>query len=573
MIALAVGTTAGWLTASAEGVTAEPMGSQRVNHALAQTDDREETLLAQAENDQGPRDSSKSGNRGKAEITKPNILVIFGDDIGQTNISAYSFGLLGYHTPNIDRLAREGMMFTDYYAEQSCTAGRSSFITGQCTFRTGLSKVGVPGSDIGLQKEDPTLAQLLKSLGYATGQFGKNHLGDLNKYLPTVHGFDTFFGFLYHLNAFEEPEQRNYPRNPKFKAMFGPRNVLLCKATDVVDETVQPRWGRIGKQTIKDMGPLTIKRMETIDDETSDAAVDYIKRQAKAGQPFFCWFNSSRMHLRTHVAKDRRSPPGFNARTEYADGMVEHDGHVGKLLDCLDELGIAENTIVIYTTDNGPHANTWPDAATTPFRSEKDTNWEGAFRAPCLIRWPGKIEAGSISNAIVSGHDWLPTLLAAAGAPNIKEKLLTGYQADGQTFTAHLDGFNQLPYLTGEVEDSPRNGFFYFTDEGDICAVRLESWKIVFLEQRAKGTLRVWAEPFTQLRLPLLFNLRSDPYERANITSNTYYDWLLTNAYVFYAANAATAKFLKTFEKFPPRQKAATFSIEQAMEAMKKAIR
>ena len=417
-----------------------------------------------------PRRSRQSGK-------KPNFLVIFGDDIGQTNVSAYSMGLMGFRTPNIDLIAREGMIFTDYYAEQSCTAGRSSFITGQCTFRTGLSKVGVPGATVGLKKEDPTIAELLKPHGYATGQFGKNHLGDRNEYLPTVHGFDEFFGNLYHLNAEEEPEQRTYPRDPKFKEMFGPRGVLRCKATDHDDTTEQPRWGRVGKQVIEDTGPLTKKRMETIDDETSDAAIDYIKRQAGAGKPFFCWYNSTRMHLRTHVAPQRRSEPGLTARTEYADGMVEHDGHVGKVLKALDDAGIAENTIVLYTTDNGPHMNTWPDGAMTPFRSEKNTNWEGAFRVPCMIRWPGKIKAGSVSNEIVSGHDWIQTFLAAVGEPDIKEKLLKGHDAAGKTFKVHLDGFNQLPYLLGETDKSPRRGFFYFNDDGDLVSLRPRTGK------------------------------------------------------------------------------------------------
>jgi arylsulfatase A-like enzyme len=498
----------------------------------------------------------------------PNILVIFGDDIGQTNVSAYSMGLMGYRTPNIDRIAREGMIFTDYYAEQSCTAGRSSFLTGQCTLRTGLSKVGVPGSTVGLQKEDPTIAELLKNHGYATAQFGKNHLGDRNEYLPTVHGFDEFFGNLYHLNAEEEPEQRTYPGGD-FREKFGPRGVIRSRATDVDDPTTHPRWGRVGRQTIEDTGPLTKKRMETIDDETSDAAVDFLKRQAGAGKPFFCWFNGTRMHLRTHVAPERRSPPGLTARTEYADGMVEHDGHVGKLLKALDDLGVAGDTIVLYTTDNGPHMNSWPDGAMTPFRSEKNTNWEGAFRVPCMIRWPGKIKAGSISNEIISGHDWIQTFLAAAGEPDIKEKLLKGHEAAGKEFKVHLDGFNQLPYLLGEVEKSPRRGFFYFNDDGDLVALRVENWKVVFMEQRAPGTLRVWAEPFTTLRLPKLFDLRADPYERADVTSNTYYDWIISQPYIIFAAQSVTARFLDTFKDFPPRQRAASFGIDQAVEKMR----
>jgi arylsulfatase len=503
-----------------------------------------------------------------APAKKPNILVIFGDDIGQTNVSAYSMGLMGYRTPNIDRIAREGMIFTDYYAEQSCTAGRSSFLTGQATFRTGLSKVGVPGATVGLQKEDPTIAELLKNHGYATGQFGKNHLGDLNAFLPTVHGFDEFFGNLYHLNAEEEPEQRTYP-GPKFKEMFGPRGVIRSRATDKDDATVQPRWGRVGKQTIEDTGPLNKKRMETIDDETSVAAIDFIQRQAKAGKPFFVWFNATRMHLRTHVAPERRSPGGLTARTEYADGMVEHDGHVGKVLKALDDAGIADNTIVLYTTDNGPHMNSWPDGAMTPFRSEKNTNWEGAFRVPAMIRWPGRIKPGSVSNEMISALDWLPTFLAAAGEPDVNEKLLKGHSAAGKKFKVHLDGFNQLPYLTGQADRSARKEFFYFNDDGDLVALRFENWKVVFLEQRAPGTLRVWAEPFTPLRVPKLFDLRADPYERADITSNTYYDWFISQPYLVFAAQVETAKFLATFKEFPPRQRAASFSIDQAVDKMK----
>ncbi|MCI0468158.1 MAG: arylsulfatase [Beijerinckiaceae bacterium] len=500
------------------------------------------------------------------------MLVIFGDDVGITNISAYSMGLMGYHTPNIDRIAKEGMIFTDYYAEQSCTAGRSTFLTGQCTLRTGLSKVGVPGATAGLQARDATIAELLKPLGYVSGQFGKNHLGDRNEFLPTVHGFDEFFGNLYHLNAEEDPEDFNYPRDPKFRELFGPRGVLRCKATEIDDPTDQPRWGRIGKQTIEDTGTLTRKRMEVIDDETSDAALDFVKRQAAAKKPFFCWFNATRMHLRTHVKAEHRDKPGLNARTEYADGMIEHDGHVGKLLKGLDDLGIADNTIVIYTTDNGPHMNTWPDGAMTPFRSEKNTNWEGAFRVPCLIRWPGRIAAGQISNEIVSGLDWFPTLLAAVGDPDVKEKLLKGYSAAGKTFKLHLDGFNQLPYLTGKEPKSERNDFFYFNDDGDLVGLRYDNWKIVFMEQRAPGTLLVWAEPFTPLRFPKLFNLRADPFERADTTSNTYWDWVAYKGYVAFGAQAVVAKFLATFKEFPPSQRPATFTIDQAMEKLKQQI-
>jgi len=451
------------------------------------------------------------------------------------------------------------------------SAGRSSFITGQATLRTGLSKVGVPGATVGLQAEDATIAELLKPLGYATGQFGKNHLGDRNEFLPTVHGFDEFFGNLYHLNAEEEPEQRAYPLDPAFHEAFGPRGVLNCKASDRDDPTVEPCWGRVGKQTIEDTGPLTKKRMETIDDETSAAAVDYIKRQVKAKKPFFCWFNSTRMHFRTHVRPEHRSPPGLTARAEYADGMVEHDGHVGPLLKALDDLGIANDTIVTYTTDNGPHANSWPDGATTPFRSEKNTNWEGAFRVPCMIRWPGRIKPDQVSNEIISGLDWLPTLMAAAGESDVKEKLLAGYSAAGKTFKVHLDGYNQLPYLLGQQEKSPRNEFFYFNDDGDLVGMRYENWKIVFEEQRAPGTMRVWAEPFTKLRVPKLFDLRSDPYERADITSNTYYDWFLSQPYLIFAAQTEVAKFLATFKEFPPRQR-ASFSVDQIIEEMQRSL-
>jgi arylsulfatase A-like enzyme len=479
-----------------------------------------------------PGARAQGANQGQSTASstgdgrKPNILVIFGDDIGQSNLSAYTFGLMGYRTPNIDRIAREGMMFTDYYAEQSCTAGRSSFITDQATLRTGLSKVGIPGATIGLNAADITIAEALKSLDYATGQFGKNHLGDRNEYLPTVHGFDEFFGNLYHLNAEEDPEDPDYPKDPRFAARFGPRGVLKCAATDTDDPTVDPRFGRVGKQKIEDTGPLTRKRMETIDDETTGAAIDFIQRQARAGKPFFVWMNTTRMHLRTHVRASMRGQSGM-PDNEYADGMIEHDGDVGKLLKTLDDLGIANNTIVVYTTDNGPHMNSWPDAAMTPFRSEKDTNWEGAFRVPAMVRWPAHIKPESISNEIFSGHDWVPTLLAAAGDSGIKEKLLTGYAAAGKTFKVHLDGYNQLPYLTAQQDNSDRKGFIYFDDDGHLVAMRFENWKLVFAEQKTAGTLDIWGEPFTVRRVPLIYNLRMDPYERADITSNTYWDWSL----------------------------------------------
>ncbi len=465
---------------------------------------------------------------------RPNILVIFGDDIGQTNISAYTFGLMGYKTPNIDRIAREGMMFTDYYAENSCTAGRSSFITGQAVYRTGMSKVGLPGAPVGLQAQDITIAEALKPLGYATGQFGKNHLGDRNEYLPTVHGFDEFFGNLYHLNAEEEPERLNYPKDDaEFVKFNSPRGVLRCKATDRDDPTVDPAYGKIGKQTIEDTGPLNKKRMETIDDETSDAAIDFIKRQTQANKPFFCWFNATRMHLFTHVRQSMRGQSGM-PDNEYADGMIEHDGDVGKLLKAVDDLNIANDTIVIYSTDNGPNMFTWPDAAMTPFRSEKDTNWEGAFRVPAMIRWPGRIRPGQVSNEMFSGLDWFPTLLAAAGDADVKSKLLTAYNAVGKTIKVHLDGFNQLPYLTGQQPKSARTEYYYFNDDGDLVAMRFGDWKLVFEEQRAPGNMIIWANPFTKLRVPKIFNR------------------------VFRAA-----KFLETFVAYPPSQKAPSFSVDQ----------
>jgi arylsulfatase len=507
--------------------------------------------------------------QAEAKANKPNILVIWGDDIGQGNISAFTKGVMGYRTPNIDRVANEGMIFTDYYGEQSCTAGRSSFITGQSVFRTGLSKVGLPGADLGLRAEDPTIATLLKARGYATGQFGKNHLGDKNEFLPTLHGFDEFFGNLYHLNAEEEPEDEDYPKDSAFRAKFGPRGVLHTFATDTDDQTVDPRFGKVGKQTIDDTGPLTKKRMETVDDETVTAALDFIDRQVKAGKPFFVWWSGTHMHFRTHVAdKDR----GISGQDEYSDGMVLHDRHVGVLLKKLDELGIADNTIVFYSTDNGPHQNTWPDAGTTPFRSEKNTNWEGAWRVPAMVRWPNHIKPGSVSNGIMHHMDWLPTFLAAAGDPKVKDELLNGLDANGTTYKVHLDGYNFLPYLTGQDDKAPRNEVFYFSDDGDLMALRFKDWKIVFMEQRADGTLKIWANPFTALRVPKIFNLRRDPYERADITSNTYYDWMLSRAYILVPAQAYVGQFLDTFKAFPPRQKPASFTVGGQMEALEKAL-
>jgi arylsulfatase len=497
--------------------------------------------------------------------SKPNILVIWGDDVGVANVSAYTFGLMGYKTPNIDRIAREGLMFTDYYAEQSCTAGRSSFITGQAGLRTGLTKVGLPAAALGLRFEDITIAEALKPLGYATGQFGKNHLGDRNEFLPTVHGFDEFFGNLYHLNAEEEPEHPDYPKDPAFKAKFGPRGVLKCAATDKDDSTEDPRFGRVGKQTVVDTGPLTKKRMETIDDETTNAAIDYIQRQVKAGKPFFCWWNGTRMHLYTHVRPEMKGRSGLS---EYTDGMLEHDDDVGKLLKTLDDLGIADNTIVIYGTDNGVHMNSWPDGGMTPFRSEKNTNWEGAYRVPAMIRWPGKIKPGQVSNEIFAALDWFPTLLAAAGDTGVKDRLVKGWDTGGRTYKVHLDGYNQLDFLTGQKDKSERKEFFYFNDDAQLVAVRYENWKMVFCEQKVAGTLEIWAAPFVCRRLPKMFNLRLDPYERADITSNTYYDWTIQRAFLAVPTQALVAQFVGTFKEFPPRQKPSSFSVDEIMEQL-----
>jgi arylsulfatase A-like enzyme len=488
---------------------------------------------------------------------KPNILIIWGDDIGTSNLSIFSKGMMGYRTPNIDRIAEEGILFTDSYGEQSCTAGRAAFITGQSVFRTGLSKVGMPGADLGLRAGDPTVAELLKPLGYATGQFGKNHFGDKDEFLPTNHGFDEFFGFLYHLNAMEEPELPDYPSAsdyPNFKKQFGPRGVLDCKANPD------------GTQSIQDTGPLNRKRMETIDDEVLAKTQDYLERQVKAEKPFFVWFNASHMHFRTHAKPQIRGKSG-RWQSEYHDVMIEHDEIVGQLLKKLDDLGVADNTIVMYSTDNGPHMNSWPDAGMTPFRNEKDSNWEGAFRVPCMVRWPGVIRAGTVSNEIISHLDWLPTLVAAAGDADIKAKLLKGHQAGKKTFKVHLDGFNFLPHFKG-LEKCPRVGYFYFSDDGDLMALRYDNWKITFMEQRMPGTLRIWQEPLVSLRFPKLFNLRTDPFERADITSNTYWDWVLDHIYLFLPAQTVVADFLKTFVEYPPRQKAASFTIDQVMEKL-----
>ena len=495
---------------------------------------------------------------------QPNILIIWGDDIGITNLSCYSDGVMGYRTPHIDRIADEGARFTDYYGEQSCTAGRAAFISGQNPYRLGLTKVGMPGADIGYRAEDPTIATALKQEGYATGQFGKNHFGDRDEFLPTAHGFDEFFGNLYHLNAEEEPEEYDYPTEeemPGFRERFGPRGVIRSWADADAE----------GGQRIEDTGPLTKKRMETCDEEFRDAAIDFMKRQNDSDTPFFCWFNATHMHFRTHGKPESRGRAG-RWQSEYHDTMCDHDDVVGELLDALDEMGIAENTIVMYSTDNGPHMNTWPDAGMTPFRNEKNSNWEGAYRVPALVRWPGKIDPGTVLNGIVSHNDWFPTLLSAAGNPDVADQLRAGTELAGDTYKVHIDGHDQLPYLTGEVDESPRQHFFYVSDDGDLTALRYDNWKIVFMEQRAAGTLQIWAEPFTELRVPKIFNLRTDPFERADVTSNTYYDWLLRRAWILVPAQAYVAQMLQSLVDFPPRQEPAAFNISQLMEKLQAGI-
>jgi arylsulfatase A-like enzyme len=489
---------------------------------------------------------------------RPNILIIWGDDIGISNLSCYSDGLMGYRTTNIDRIAHEGIRFTDYYGEQSCTAGRAAFVCGQNPIRTGLTKVGMPGATVGLQAEDPTVATALKAHGYATGQFGKNHLGDRDEHLPTNHGFDEFFGNLYHLNAEEEPELDDYPTPedfPNFRENFGPRGVIHSWAH------------RDGTQRIEDTGPLTRKRMETVDEEFRDAAFDFMSRQSDADQPFFLWFNSTHMHFRTHVKPTSKGRSG-RWQSDYHDTMLDHDDLVGEILDKLDALGLADDTIVVYSTDNGPHMNSWPDSGMTPFRGEKNTNWEGAYRVPAMVRWPGHIEAGQVKNDIMSHNDWFPTLLAAAGVPDIAGQLKTGVDLNGTTYKVHLDGHNQLPWLLGEADKSARNFFFYVSDDGDLTAVRYDNWKLVFLEQRATGTLRIWAEPFTELRVPKMFNLRTDPFERADITSNTYYDWVLDHAWICVPMQAFVLQMIQSMGEFPPRQEPASFSLDQVLEKL-----
>lgn len=496
---------------------------------------------------------------------KPNILMIMADDIGWFNVSAYNMGIMGYRTPNIDRIAKEGALFTDWYGQQSCTAGRAAFITGQAPIRTGLTKVGLPGAEIGLSHLDITVAEALKPLGYATGQFGKNHLGDRNEFLPTVHGFDEFFGNLYHLNAEEEPENPDYPKDPRFRAKFGPRGVLKCKASERDDPTVDPRFGRIGKQTIDDTGPLTVKRMETVDEEFLNAALDFIYRKHSENVPWFCYFNPTRMHIWTHLKPASQGKTGLGP---YADGMVELDGYVGQMLKKLDDLGITNNTIVVFTTDNGAEVMTWPDGGNTPFRGEKATNWEGGFRVPIVIRWPGTIKADSIYNDIFSHYDLLPTFAAAAGDPDIVAKCLQGVQIGGKMFKVHLDGLNLMPFFTGETKEAPRKGFLYWNDDGALVAIRIQDWKINFKIQEHKGA-EVWAREFTNLRAPALCNLRSDPFERGD-ESMLYNKWGVDRVFIIVPAQALVAQWIQSFAEFPPRQKPATYNLDEVIQKMEK---
>jgi arylsulfatase len=498
---------------------------------------------------------------------KPNILVMFGDDIGYWNVSAYNRGMMGYRTPNIDRIAREGAIFTDAYAQQSCTAGRAAFITGQSPIRTGLLKVGLPGAPEGLSDKDPTIADLLKAHGYATGQFGKNHLGDRNEFFPTVHGFDEFFGNFYHLNAEEEPENPDYPKNPEFKKNFGPRGVFHCFATDTVSSLPDdPRFGKWGKQRCEDTGPLTRKRMETVDEEVLARTFQFIDKNQQAGKPWFAWFNTTRMHIFTHLKPESEGKTGLGT---YPDGMVEHDGHIGQMLKKLDDLKIADNTIVIWTTDNGAEVMSWPDGGTTPFRGEKNTNWEGGYRVPLVVRWPGVIKPGIEVNEIVSHEDWLPTLLAAAGQPNVKESLLTGLTAAGKAFKVHLDGYNLMPYFKGEAKEWPRKEFIYWTDDGSPAGLRFEQWKLAFLEQRAES-LNVWQDPLVELRLPKLFSMRADPFERGDRDGIDYQRWRIDRIYLLGPAQAYVARWLQSFKEFPPRQEPGSFNLSRVMEKLKR---
>jgi arylsulfatase A-like enzyme len=499
----------------------------------------------------------------RAQAKKPNILVIMGDDIGWYNPSIYHRGDMGYSTPNIDRIGKEGAMFTCWYGQQSCTAGRAAFITGQSPIRTGLTKVGLPGSTIGLQPVDPSVADFLKNLGYATAQFGKNHLGDRNEFLPTVHGFDEFFGNLYHLNAEEEPENPDYPKIPEFRKKFGPRGVLHTYATDTEDATVDPQYGKVGKQKIENTGPLTTKRMETIDEEFLKAALGWIEKQSKGDKPFFCYFNSTRMHIFTHLKAESQGKTGLGL---YPDGMVEHDGHVGQLLKKLEDLGVLDNTIVVYTTDNGAEVMTWPDGGSTPYRGEKATGWEGGYRVPICIRWPGTIKPGTIYNQFFSHEDLIPTFAAAAGEPDLVEKVKKGYKVGDKTFKVHLDGFNLIPFFKGEVKESPRKEFLYWSDDGDLFAIRVLNWKIVFIENNHTG-LAIWDQGLNHLRAPNFYNLLADPFERGD-TSFLYPDWKAHRAFIVVPAQALVAKWLESFKEFPIRQKPASFNLDEVMRKL-----
>jgi arylsulfatase len=496
-----------------------------------------------------------------AQSGKPNILFIMADDIGWFNVSAYNMGIMGYRTPNIDRIGKEGAVFTDFYGQQSCTAGRAAFITGQNPIRTGLTKVGLPGAALGLDPNDPTVAQFMKQFGYATGQFGKNHLGDRNEHLPTVHGFDEFFGNLYHLNAEQEPENPDYPKDPEFRKRFGPRGVLKCKASDKDDPTVDPQFGRVGRQVIENTGPLNIKRMETVDEEFLASALDFIDRKSKEGKPWLCYFNPTRMHVWTHLKPESRGKTGLGT---YPDGMVELDGYVGQLLKKLDDLKLTENTIVVFTTDNGAEVMSWPDGGATPFRGEKDTNYEGGWRMPCLMRWPSVIRPGQIINEIASLEDMIPTFAAAAGEPDLVAKVKAGYGADGKTYKVHLDGYNLMPFLKGDAKASPRQEFMYFSDDGELTATRYQNWKIVFEEQRNRG-IGVWREPFSKMRVPKLYNLRSDPFE-AGDDAILYDQWTVDHVFIQVPIQGLVAKWLETFRDFPPRSKPASFSVDRIVE-------
>ncbi len=561
---VAIGAALGWAAATGQlGLSRSVVASGEVGKSAAQVNAVQESLqpetftktsscsdgvtsaglaMLTSHNQQVSANAQKTGK-------KPNILIIWGDDVGWNNPSAYNRGMMGYNTPNIDRVAKEGGLFTDWYGQQSCTAGRAAFITGQSPFRTGLLKVGLPGAKEGLSIKDPTIPELLKNHGYMTAQYGKNHLGDLDEHLPSNHGFDEFYGNLYHLNAEQEPEHPDYFKlHPELKKIFGPRGVIKSSSD--------------GK--ITDTGPLTIERMKTVDEEVTAGALDFVDRAVKADKPFFLWWNSTRMHIWTHLKKESEGKTGLGI---YPDGMVEHDGHVGQLLDKLDTLGIADNTIVMYSTDNGAECFSWPDGGSTPFRNEKNSNWEGGYRVPCMIRWPGVIKPGSVFNGVCSHEDMLQTLLAAAGEPDIKEKLLAGHKANGREFKVHLDGYNLIPYFKGEAKESPRREFFYWTDDGSLANLRYDRWKIVFMEQRAHG-LDVWQEPLVTLRFPKLFCLRTDPFERADHEAGDYGRWRVDHAFVLLPAVAYVSQHLETYKAYPPRQKPGSFNLDQVLQSL-----